>query len=315
MESWRSLSRRWPLLAVAAALIASLSAAPAQAATTRYVTYMFGRTQIGSYPSGTGCATPIPGDVPLWTAANALKQHGLSATAVVTLNQTRTTELCADTIKYASWQDLQTLRSTYGWSVSSRGRTGKVLTNMTWSQQQDETCGSLSDFSSHGIGDASGMFSYPNNQMTLTIQTSLVNTCYGFGRKYSVGVNKLPIAAPYYARTNSVNGGRCSNTALPCATMTVKSNRQYTSPAALISYENATGWTIIQWYRFVTGKSGSVGSSQPSWDCTSSDWRDHWTNVPEMYCYNDALSVIANLAVGATDTTPSDMAAMQNRTM
>jgi hypothetical protein len=308
--------RRATIMALLLAFAASAFSSTAQASTNRYVTYMFGRAQIGSYVSGTNCNTAQPGDVPLWTVANAMQQRGLSATAVVTLDLTNETgERCAGTIKYASWPDLQTLQAApYNWSFSSRGRTGHELQGMTSSQLQTEICGSLPGFQSHGVTDAWGMFSYPGNWSTQSLQTGTVDSCFGFGRKYAGGTNHLPIAAPYYAKTNSVNGGQCADKTLPCGSVRVHNNRQYTSPALLASYENSAGWTIIQWYRFVTGKSGSVSSGSPSWDCTSSDWRQHWTNTPELYCYNDALSVMDNLNPGAAVVNPAQMAARQSRT-
>ena len=271
-------------------------------APTRFITYMLGRAQVGSYQAGTHCTVPLPGNVGLWTLASLIRAHGHTATAPVTLNQIGTAAaVCAGTIRYATWSDLTRLKKDYGWSVSSRGRTGKELTTLTASQQRDETCSTLPDFTAHGFADAWGMFSYPNNRLTLEIQTSLVSTCYGFGRRYSVGVNKVPVPAPFWAKTNSVNGGRCSNPARPCYSMAVKNSRRYTSPQTLITYENSTGWTIIQWYRFVTGRSGTVTSTAPSWDCTSPNAASHWTNEPEMYCYNDAHLVIDSLAPGSVD--------------
>jgi hypothetical protein len=283
-------------------------------APTRFITYMFGRAQVGSYVAGTGCSVPLAGGEPLWTVADLIKAHGHTATAPVTLNQTGSTApICRGTVRYATWAELNRLKTQYGWSVASRGRTGKELTRLTSAQQQDETCGTLSDFSAHGFGDAWGMFAYPNNRLTLGLETSLVDTCYGFGRRYSVGVNKVPVPPPYWAITNSVNGGRCNDPTLACFTMAVANNRRYTSPKTLIRYENSPGWTIIQWYRFVTGKAGAPTAKTPSWDCTSPNTAAHWTNQPELYCYNDAQLIINSLAPGAVDTNPAAMARSQDR--
>jgi hypothetical protein len=283
-------------------------------APTRFITYMFGRAQVGSYIGGSGCTVPLPGNVPLWTVADLIRAHGHTATAPVTLNQTGSTApVCQGTIRYATWADLTRLQTQYGWSVASRGRTGRELTTLTPAEQQDETCGTLPDFTAHGFPDTWGMFAYPNNTLTAALQTSLVTTCYGFGRRYSVGVNKVPVPPPYWALTNSVNGGRCTNPALACYTMTVKNNRRYTSPQTLIGYENSTGWTIIQWYRFVTGRAGTITAKTPSWDCTSPNTGDHWTNEPELYCYDDAHLVIDSLAPGAMDASPAIMAHRQGR--
>jgi hypothetical protein len=140
-----------------------------------------------------------------------------------------------------------------------------------------------------------------------------VDSCYCFGRRYSVGVNKVPVPPAYWAITNSVNGGRCNDHTLACFTMAVENNRRYTSPQTLIRYENSPGWTIIQWYRFVTGKAGTPTAKTPSWDCTSPNSAAHWTNQPELYCYNDAQLIINSLAPGAVDTNPAAMARSQGR--
>lgn len=280
----------------------------------RYITYMFGRAQVGNYVGGSGCTAPLAGNVPLWTLAELIKSHGHTATTPVSLSQTGTSApVCQGIIRYATWADLANLRDQYGWSVASRGRTGKELTTLTPDQQRDETCGTLADFAGHGFPEAWGMFAYPNNTLTTQLQTSLVSTCYGFGRRYSVGVNQVPVPSPYWAKTNSVMGGRCNNAALPCYSMAVKNNRRYTDPRTLIGYENAAGWTIIQWYRFVSGKAGTITSTWPSWDCTSPNPAAHWTNEPEMYCYNDAHLVIDSLAPGSIDTNPAFMATQQAR--
>ena len=156
------------------------------------------------------------------------------------------------------------------------------------------------------------MFAYPNNTQTLSLQTNLVNTCYGFGRRYGAGVNPVPVPYPYSAKTNSVMGGRCNNPALACYTLTVKNDRRYTLPKTLIGYENSAGWTIIQWYRFVTGRYGTM-NTHPSWDCSSPNPANHWTTEPELYCFNDAHAVIDALGAGAIDANPAAMAARQHR--
>jgi hypothetical protein len=284
------------------------------AATARYITYAFGRAQIGNYVSSSHCTVPLAGNIPLWTVANLLRAHGHAASAPVTLNQTGTTvPICQGTIRYATWSDLSRLKTSYGWSLVSRGRTGKELTTLTLAQQREETCGTIPDFTAHGFPEAWGMFAYPNNRFTTTMQTSLVNPCYGFGRRYGVGVNALPVPPPYWVTTNSVMGGRCNDPALPCYTMAVKNNRRYTLPRTLIGYENSAGWTVIQWYRFVTARMGTITSTSPSWDCTSPDPADHWTNQPEVYCYGDAHGVIDALVAGAIDTNPAAMASLEHR--
>jgi hypothetical protein len=305
------------LLVAPAMLTAQPGDAQAGPEPTRFITYMFGRAQIGNYVTGTSCTTELPGNISLWTVADALAAKGHAATVPVTLSMTGTDRaVCAGTIKYATWNDLAWLRDHYGWSFSSRGRSGHVLTAMTAAQQQAEICGTIGDFRARGFGDAAAMFSYPGNNLTTAMQTTFVNSCYGFGRKYAGGVNRLPIAAPYWAATNSVNGGRCNNPDLrDCYTMAVKNNRRYTSPDSLVGYENSNGWTIIQWYRFVVGKSGTVTSTSPAWDCTSLDRRNHWTNEPEVSCWGDAQYVIDSLAPGAFDAAPTFMAGRQGRAM
>ena len=49
-----------------------------------------------------------------------------------------------------------------------------------------------------------------------------------------------------------------------------------------------------------------------SWDCTSADWRQHYTSRQEVYCYNDFLAIMDGLrdavTTGVTVTDPATVA-------
>ena len=83
----------------------------------------------------------------------------------------------------------------------------------------------------------------------------------------------------------------------------------YLDPQQAISLINATpanGWAIFQGYRFVTG-------TTPNWDCSSSDWHDHWTHLQEEYCWGDYLHILDSLRSGFTYIDPAGVGILQGR--
>jgi hypothetical protein len=256
-----------------------------------YVTVVFGRSMIGSV---TGSCTLRPGAVSLLTVAGLLQQRGIAATANATVDLIGT---CGGSIGYASWQQLQTLRDTYGWTLTSRGVTGRDITGLTLDEQTAESCGSLQAFVDHGFTRAWGMFNNPGGDPAPDAQAGPVQRCFSYGRDYEPVSNAYPVAAPYTAYVNDVIGGRCHDPALSCYLMPVKNARWYMPRQLLLAYANAgldgTGrWDILQFYRLVTGHAGTTSSTTPAWSCDAPDPRDHWTNQPELYCLNDMLWVL-----------------------
>ena len=226
------------------------------------------------------------------------------------------TRLCwAKFTQHASWQDLAALRDDFGWQFVSAGGDYLNMTTLTPSQQYAESCGPLQALLDHGHTRASGSFSYANNKLTTEIQRDVVSQCFAFGRKYGTGITTDPVPAPYFQSTHSINGGRCNDPALPCYTMAVKNDRRYTSPLVLIDRASvAPGeWASLQWYRMVTGT--VQDGSNATWDCTSSDWRKHWTSVPELYRFNDFLRVVDGIPGDVEVTDPLTVANAWGRTL
>jgi hypothetical protein len=294
---------------VRATTTASRAAAPS------YVTLLFGRTQWVQID--TNCR-PRDGAVPLDKVAVDLTARGAKATGNVVVDRTlETSRLCfKQYTQHASWQDLASLRNNHGWSFVSAGATYGDMTQMTEAQQVAESCGSLTAFQAHGHNQAWGLFAYPNNKRTPTIQSTVVSKCFGYGRQYSALRNvRSTMKAPWFQGTRSVNGGRCNNTALPCATIRVPNDRVYTSPESLAQFVNVRPgeWAVPQFYRLVEGVSG--GKTVFEWDCMSPDWRNHWTSNPELYCYNDFLSVVDAVPDAARFASPAAVATAWGRSL
>src|SRR5262249_44704713 len=102
-----------------------------------YLTVLFGRSVVGSATAACGLG---PGAVSLFTIADLLKARGIAATSNATVSQVGT---CGGTIRYATWDELATLRDTYGWTLTSRGMTTRDLATLSPADQQSETCGSV----------------------------------------------------------------------------------------------------------------------------------------------------------------------------
>ena len=169
------------------------------------------------------------------------------------------------------------------------------MTKLTYDERWDESCASLRVFSRHGI-DASGMFAYGNNRYTDAIQADPVRRCFAFGRRYSGSLNRRTTAAPlWYAHVHSVNGGRCNDPTLRCYTRQYHSRHRYWSPLAIASRIRVgpDTWYALQFYRFVRR---SHTGTRFSWNCSSADWRKHFTSHSELYCYRDFLVAMDALA-------------------
>jgi hypothetical protein len=256
---------------------------------------------------------PLPGSVPLDVVAAELQERGLVATTTVVPAVTRegTSRACStDIATHANWNDLASLRDSYGWTIVSSGATHRDITQMTPAGQRAESCGSLTTLEAHGHNRAWGLFGYPNNKWTTQIQTDVVSTCFAFGRTYIVGPpaqfnERAEMAAPFFQKTESVDGGRCNNPALSC--YKGAGGGRYSDPNYLASLMAPAGneWSDVQAYRFVTGARSGTGSS---WDCTSPDWRAHWTSRVELYCWTDYLAALEGISAETVVTDPATVA-------
>jgi hypothetical protein len=277
-----------------------------------YLTIMFGRSMIGA---GTASCALRPGAVSLLTIAGLLQARGIAASSNATISQIGT---CTGDTRYATWDELATLRDSYGWSLTSRGKTSRDIATLDPAQQYDETCGSLQVFADHGFDRAWGMYGYPGGLAVESVQEGPVQQCFSYGRDYQPLSNPYPMAFPYLALVDDILGGRCHDPAMACYQMTVKNSRWYTPPALLLAYANAgidgTGrWAILQFYRIVSGHSGTTTSKSPAWNCDSADPREHWTSQPELYCLKDMLWVIDHVDPRITYSDPATLGAAQGR--
>jgi hypothetical protein len=276
-----------------------------------YLTIMFGRSMIGA---GTSSCALRPGAVSLMTIAGLLQARGIAASSNATISQIGT---CTRDTRYATWHELATLRDRYGWSLTSRGKTGRDIATLDSASQYDETCGSLPVFAEHGFDRAWGMYGYPGGVAVESVQEGPVQRCFAYGRDYQPLSNPYPMAFPYLALVDDVLGGRCHDPARACYRITLRNSRWYTPPALLLAYANAgidgTGrWAILQFYRTVSGRSTTTGGS-PAWNCDSADPREHWTSQPELYCLKDMLWVIDHVDPRISYSDPATLGAAQGR--
>jgi hypothetical protein len=279
-----------------------------------YVTIQFGRTQ---WTTGKKCV-PLPKAVDLGVVADAMAARGLVGTGAVVLNRTPETGLFCfhGYALHVGWDWMHRMQEERGWSFISQSRTYTQLPTLSYDQQVAESCGSLGDFTAHDIQHADALFAYPANKSTAAIQSDPVSGCFSYGRRYYSYVANLrsEMAPPWFALTTSVSGGRCSNPSLACHTQTGTAGQtaaNYSNPTRVAAAMNAAPdtWFSVQFYRFVTG---SFQSSSFGWDCTSTDWRNHWSSNGELYCWSDLLSILdaaaAARANGVVFTGPSEVA-------
>jgi hypothetical protein len=154
------------------------------------------------------------------------------------------------------------------------------------------------------------MLAYPNDAYSTQIQTDVVSGCFAFGRTYAgthsdvgAAVNeRATTGAPWFQKTLTIGGGRCTNGADICRTI---SQPPYMSPVALgdvIAGLDRDEWYVLQGYRFVTG-------SEPGrWDCTGDSWTSHWTTAIEDYCWVDYQRILDRIQPGTVVTDPLTVA-------
>jgi hypothetical protein len=290
--------------------------------TPGYLTLMFGRAE---WVAASSSCVPVPGQPTLITIAQALAAESPPRTGVadpVTTWVGATSETCVHHDPYPSWQDLATLKNTYGWEFASEGETHAYMTTLTTPQQVVESCGALTNpdgFYAHGLGDTWGMFSYANNEYTVAIQTGVVEKCYAMGRTYKGGRNVFGQMLPNdMQQTNSILGGTCNESALSqCPGESTPTHNQhgavtyYDTPSSLVNLMNVAGnqWVVVQMYKLVTGTCAVATKSCGglAWNCNGA-WQTHWTSKPELYCEADYMAAVATIPAGVLTVDPATVA-------
>lgn len=293
-----------------------LASRTATAAGPGYVTIQFGRSIEGSYTTP-GCVA-VPGILRLDDAVADLHSLGLMAVGTVNIDRASTaSEDCTNRDIYANWSDLHNLNASYGFGVVSEGLNHHDIVTETPSEQRAESCGSLPDFNSEGFTRAWSEFAYPDDKYTTAIQTNIVSTCYAYGRIYSYTptINvRAAMAAPWFEHADNVLGGECNVKGLPCYTLGTTKGRHYSNPngwANELAHETGDEWDDLQFYQVVSGSSSM--SSAFSWDCTSANWKLHWTSHNEMYCLNDFMKIVGSIQPGVLDVDPATVATAWGR--
>lgn len=282
-------------------------------ASGRYLTLLFGRTQWVT----TAKCVRVANSVSLNEVADEFRRRGLTGTGAVVFDRIRDgSQYChAGFATYPSWSELATLRDSYGWQFISAGKRYTDVTKLSPSDQQDVICGSIQLFAQRGFTRSWGLFAYPNNKRDANVQQNVTSKCFAYGRTYAGGTNcRTCVANPWFQRTNSINGGQCNNSALPCYSYKPSSGtpHHYTLPQRLVSLVNVPdgSWTVIQMYRFVTGRGTGGGFS---WDCSDPDVRNHWTSQGELYCWNDYLTALNAIPSTVRVADPATVADLWSR--
>jgi hypothetical protein len=267
------------------------------------VTVLFSRSQWAIHQR---CQLPA-GAITLRQVADYLDARGWRGTSSAVTSQIGTTALkCTASALYPTWAMLRDLKNEYGWQLTSHSATHRNMTELTPTQQRAESCGTLRTFMDQGFRRAWGLFSYPNNKRSLTIQTDIVSDCFAFGRRYSPDRNKAAtMRAPWWANVRPVNGGACNEPGTPC--YSIDTRFRYADPNAMgnLLAVSPGQWAIVQFHKLV---SGAKLSGRSTWDCRSSDWRLHFTNRTEVYCWNDYRKILSRIPSGAVVTDPAKVA-------
>jgi hypothetical protein len=283
------------------------------AAETRYLTLAFGRTQ---WVTARQCS-PMADTVTLGQVAQDMTAIGvesgrsITGTGNVVVHRASETDTpaCMTYGLMATWDQIADLRDTDGWTFVSAGLGYRNMTQLSEQEQFNESCGSLTELEAHGHPRAWGLFAYPNNRKSETIQSSVVSTCFAYGRAYDYRFNGIGLmTAPWFQRTFSVNGGACNTVGEPCYSLAgTGATYHYRTRESLASLmQPGPGeWSVVQMYRFVTG---AQSSSTFSWDCTDADPNMHWVSNSELYCYDDYLWALHQIPGNVVVTDPATVA-------
>lgn len=279
-----------------------------------YLTLLFGRTQwVATSPQ----CTALAGQPTLLNIAQALQSLSPPRTGagdVINARTGATSEDCVNYQLYPSWSDLATLQNQYGWTMVSGSEDYQYMTSLTTAEQVAASCGSLTGpggFYAHGDTQAWGMFAYPDNKRTTTIQSDVVSQCFAFGRTYEAGRNvQADMKPPWFQRTNSILGGECNEPSGCPGSKVVKNQAgqpvHYESPVTLDNLMDVAGgeWVVVQMYKLVEGEN-LTGS--PTWDCDG-PWQEHWTSMTELYCDDDYMAAVDQIPVGVQTVDPATVA-------
>lgn len=283
------------------------------AAGSRYLTLSFGRTQWVTARQCSAMADTVTlGQVADdMTALGVESGNPITGTGNVVIDRASETDTpaCMTYGLMATWDQIADLRDTHGWTFVSAGEGYRNMTQLTEQEQIDESCGSLSDLEAHGHTRGWGLFAYPNNRKSSTIQSSVVSTCFAYGRGYDNRFNGIGLmTAPWFQRTFSVNGGSCNVVDAwcypPSSTGATYHYRTRESLASLMQ-PGPGEWSVVQMYRFVTG---AYSSSTFNWDCTDADPNMHWVSNSELYCYDDFLWALHQIPGNVVVTDPATVA-------
>jgi len=291
----------WAASPVAARPDTSHGGGPAALHSGPYLTLLFSRSEL---TLANRCAADNTNVARLDTVvAPELKRRGLKATGTVQTGVTRKDKPGCVHFKgalTATWGDLERLRTKFGWSFVSHSRTYATnLASLSDRAVYWQTCGTINTLRKHGHKRADGMFAYPENKWTVTLQRKVAR-CFAFGRRYhrGPGTRHDVMQKPFFQPTEGLSGGRCNMPGAACETIDVIT--RYRSPVTVgdeVRSLKRRQWLTLQAYVLVTG------SRAGKWDCTSADWRLHWSDDPERYCWSDYLRILDQIPghVGVVD--------------
>lgn len=279
-----------------------------------FLTLLFGRTQWVATSPQCAALAGQPTLVNIAQALQALTPPRSGVGDVINARTGATSERCVNYQIYPSWTDLATLQDQYGWTMVSGSADYQYMTSLTPAEQVTASCGSLTQpggLYAQGDTQGWGMFAYPDNQRSTTIQADVVSECFAFGRTYQTGRNvQQYMAAPWFQRTNSILGGGC-NEPTGCPGSAVVKNQSgktvyYESPVMLDNLMDVAGgeWVVVQMYKLVEGEN-LTGS--PTWDCNG-PWQEHWTSMTELYCYDDYMAAVDQIPAGVQTVDPATVA-------
>jgi hypothetical protein len=283
----------------------------ASASGQAFLTLLSGRNAYSAV--GAHCQA-LPNTVPITQVADMLHQLGISGVGAVITGWTKeVTRACKGSALYPSWADLAAMRDRDGWSFVSEGPDHTQVTRLTPAQQYAAACGSLLPLTAHGHTRSWGLFAYPGNIVSVTMQKTITDRCYAYGRTYQLLRNhRQDLGTPYLQNSINIDGGACNDSTLPCSTP--RGHPYFPVDQLKQLMQSGPGeWTVLQTYKFVTAKNGKITGAPLAWDCTSPDWHQHWTNSREIYCLDDFLSAARSIPTSVTVTDPAGVAAAWNQ--
>lgn len=115
------------------------------------------------------------------------------------------------------------------------------------------------------------------------------------GRKYGDVANTPTSVKTGFLVVYSINGGHCTDTTLPCSTLSTRFAYTPEATLAKLFHPAAGTWVVPQFYRLVTGTSTS---GRLQWNCAGAE-SSHYTfdtggDSTELYCANDYYAALAN---------------------